>query len=113
MNIEIADYKGINVITLSGDIDLYTSPELRKELMDLINKKISHLFVDFRGVSYIDSSGIATLVEGLKRMMPYGGKLKFIGIPDGIMEIFRFSKLDRVFETFISIDDAFNSLNPA
>lgn len=110
MKVEILDYKGVNVIELSGDIDMYTSPELRKEMMGLINKRVSRIFVDFRGVSYIDSSGIATFVEGLKGMMSYGGKLKFIGIPDGIMEIFNFSKLDRVFETYSNIDDAFNSL---
>ena len=43
--------------------------------------------------------------------MSYNGKLKLVGIPDRIMEIFNFSKLDRVFEMYGSIDDALNSLN--
>jgi len=109
MKIEIADNKGIKVIALSGDIDMHSSPELRKELMFCVQKKVTPLFVDFRGVSYIDSSGIATFVEGLKGMMTYGGKLKFVGIPERIMEIFCFAKLDKVFEIYGTINDACNS----
>ncbi len=109
MKIEIADNKGTKVIAVSGDIDMYTSPDLRKELMHLVQKKVSPLYVDFKGVSYIDSSGIATFVEGLKAMMTYGGRLKFIGIPAHIMEIFCFAKLDRVFEMYGSFSDACNS----
>jgi anti-sigma B factor antagonist len=109
VKIQIADHKGIKVIELSGDVDMYSSPDLRKEIMSFVQKKITPLCVDFRGVSYIDSSGIATFVEGLKGMMAYGGKLKFIAIPERIMEIFCFAKLDRVFEIYGTIDDAFKS----
>lgn len=109
MKIEIADNKGIKVISVSGDIDMYSSPDLRKELMLLVHKKVTPLLVDFGGVSYIDSSGIATFVEGLKCMMAYGGKLKLISIPERIMEIFCFAKLDRVFEIHGDIEDACRS----
>ena len=109
MKIEIVDNKGIKVISVSGDIDMYSSPDLRKELMHLVHKKVNPLLVDFKGVSYIDSSGIATFVEGLKNMMAYGGKLKFVSIPERIMEIFCFAKLDRVFEIYGTMDDAFNN----
>src|SRR3990172_1090502 len=109
MKIEIAESKGLKVIALSGDIDMHSSPELRKELMFLVQKKVTPLFVDFRGVSYIDSSGIATFVEGLKGMMAYGGKLKLIAIPERIMEIFCFAKLDKVFEIHGDIHSACNS----
>ena len=109
MKIEILDSKGIKVIAVSGDIDMHSSPDLRKELMQFVHKKVSPLLVDFRGVSYIDSSGIATFVEGLKNMMTYGGKLRLIGIPEKIMEIFCFAKLDRVFEIYGTIDDACNN----
>lgn len=109
MVVETVDYKGRQVIAVSGDIDMYTSPQLRKELMQLISKKEPHLFVDFKGVSYIDSSGIATFVEALKGMMSYGGKLKFVSIPEGILQIFSFSKLDKIFEIHGDLDEAFNS----
>ncbi|MEW6108376.1 MAG: STAS domain-containing protein [Nitrospirota bacterium] len=106
VNINIADYKGKKVLVVSGDIDMYSSPVLREELMILVRNRIPVLFVDFKGVSYIDSSGIATFVEGLKAMKSYGGRLRFVGIPEGIMEIFSFSKLDKVFEIYRDIDEA-------
>jgi anti-sigma B factor antagonist len=109
MNIEIVDYKGKQLISLSGDIDMYSSPVLREKLLNLIKRKIPTLCVDFKKVSYIDSSGIATFVEGLKCMKSYGGRLQFFGIPEGIMEIFSFSKLDRVFEIYGNIEDAISS----
>jgi anti-sigma B factor antagonist len=109
MEIEIKDYQGMKVMALSGEIDMYTSPALREEMMGLIDKRVTPLLVDFKGVPYIDSSGIATFVEGLKRMMSYGGRLKLIGLLEGVKEIFSFSKLDKVFEIYGSFEDALRS----
>ena len=109
MNIEISEYKGKKIIALSGDVDMHSSPILREEIMVLVKKKVPALFIDFKQVSYIDSSGIATFVEGLKCMKLYGGRLQFFGVPPRIMEIFNFSKLDKVFEIYGNIEDAFNS----
>ena len=106
MEIEIKDYQGMKVMALSGEIDMYTSPALREEMMGLIDKRVTPLLIDFKGVPYIDSSGIATFVEGLKRMMSYGGRLKLIGLLEGVKEIFSFSKLDKVFEIYGSFEDA-------
>ncbi len=107
MKIEITEHKGVKVFGLSGDIDMYSSPALRKELMGHVRDKAPMLLIDFKEVSYIDSSGIATLVEGLRAMMSHGGKLKLLSIPDRIVEIFSFSKLDKVFDICGSLDDAF------
>lgn len=109
MEVKTVGYKNNSVITVSGDIDMYSSPELRNVLMQHINKKVKFLFVDFREVTYMDSSGIATFVEGLKSMKTYDGRLKLFGLPEGIMEIFRFSKLDNIFEIYGNIEDALNS----
>ncbi|MBI5187662.1 MAG: STAS domain-containing protein [Nitrospirae bacterium] len=106
MEIEVLSYRGIDVLKVYGDIDLYSSPGLRKNLISIICKKPGTLLVDLSNVSYIDSSGIATFVEGLKNMMCYGGRLKFIGLPDRIREIFSFSRLDKVFEIYDGIDQA-------
>jgi len=109
MTVNIEEKNGRKILALSGEIDMSASPILRKELMVLIKSKVDQLLVDFRDVSYIDSSGIATFVEGLKGMMSFGGKLKLAAMPSEVREIFRFSKLDRVFEIYGSVDDAINS----
>ncbi|MGD1076014.1 MAG: STAS domain-containing protein [Thermodesulfovibrionales bacterium] len=105
----IKDREGGKIIVLSGDIDMYTSPEVRKQLLRLIGQRAPVIMVDLADVTYIDSSGIATFVEGLKGMMSYSGRLKFFGIPPRIKEIFNFSKLDKVFDMYGSIEDALKS----
>lgn len=106
MKIELTNHSCNMIVAISGEIDMSSSPELRERLLELIAKKTPVLFIDFSCVSYIDSSGIATFVEGLKGMMPYGGRLKFVSIPPKIAEIFGFAKLDKVFEIHGSLDDA-------
>jgi anti-sigma B factor antagonist len=108
MKIDVIEVRGVKTIAVSGDIDMYSSNKLRDEIMCLIDKKVLTLHVDFKEVSYMDSSGIATFVEALKTMKTYGGRLKLICIPEPIMEIFRFSRLDRVFEIYGDINDAIN-----
>jgi anti-sigma B factor antagonist len=109
MKIDIIDRDGKKIVVPEGEIDMYSSPALRKELLRLVGDRVPALYVDLGGVSYIDSSGIATFVESLKAMMPYGGRLKLFGVPGAIMEIFRFSRLDAVFEICRDFDDAVNS----
>lgn len=106
MEINFSEIGGATVLGLSGEVDMHTSPELRKTLLALIKKKPPEIVVNFGEVTYIDSSGIATLVEGLKAMRTYKGKLKLVGINDHIMDIFRFAKLDMVFEIYGTVSAA-------
>jgi len=109
MKIEVKDYQGMKLLVLSGDIDMYSSPALREAMMGLVRQRVTPLLVDFQRVPYIDSSGIATCVEALKGMMSYGGRLKLIGLADGVRQIFSFSKLDKVFEIYGTFEDALQS----
>jgi anti-sigma B factor antagonist len=109
MEIKIKDHEGVKIIALAGDIDMYASPEVRQQLLRLIGQRVPVIMVDLTNVTYIDSSGIATFVEGLQGMMSYSGRLKFFGIPMKVMEIFNFSKLDKVFDMYGSMEDAFKS----
>ncbi len=109
MEIKIIDRDGAKIISLSGDIDMYTSPEVRRQLLRLIDQRVPVIMVDLADIAYIDSSGIATFVEGLKGMMSYSGRLKFFGIPERVKEVFNFSKLDKVFDIYGSMEDALKS----
>lgn len=109
MQIETMDIGGTKVMGLTGEVDMSTSPDLRKALMGIIKHRPLEVVVDFGGVTYIDSSGIATFVEGLKAMRAYNGRLKLASINERIMDIFRFAKLDKVFETYQTVNDALKS----
>lgn len=94
------------IIAISGDVDLYSSPEVRKVIIGLTNKKAPLIIVDLRAVNYMDSSGIATLVEGLQQMSKYQGELRLFGLGAAVREVFELSRLDKVFQIYESEDAA-------
>ncbi|MBF0458742.1 MAG: STAS domain-containing protein [Nitrospirae bacterium] len=109
MKIDTVLHSDYTVVSIAGEIDMYSSPALRDMLLTLVKKNTATVIVNLKEVRYIDSSGIATFVEALKKMLAYKGKLKMAQVPDRLMEIFNFSKLDKVFEIYGSIEDAANS----
>ena len=66
------------LIKLEGEIDLHRSPEVRRELNEAIAQKPSKLLIDLSSVPYIDSSGLAVLLEGMQGTEAYGGKLYLV-----------------------------------
>jgi anti-sigma B factor antagonist len=94
------------VITVIGDIDLYTSPDLRKAITKLAKKKTSPLVVDLKQVDYMDSSGVATLVEGLQLTARYDGSFRVASLNEGVREVFELARLDKVFDIYDDLDQA-------
>ena len=86
------------VIDVQGEVDMSTSPELRKVLVGLVEKKTPRILVNLGEVEYIDSSGLATIVECLQGVTRYGGRLRLFGISDGIIDVFRLARLDAIFD---------------
>jgi len=85
------------VLAVAGEVDMTSSPQLRKALIEVCNGAPERLVVDLSAVTYTDSSGMATLVEALRRMRESGGELVLRGLPDRIMAVFRLARLDEVF----------------
>lgn len=89
-----------NLLLLQGEVDLHDSPMVREQLRRLLIKKPHRFYIDMSGVTYIDSSGLATLIEAMQRIHAYGGELALFGIRDSTMNIFRIARLDHVFRVF-------------
>ncbi len=98
------------IVSIKGDVDLYSSPQVRKAIIALAEKKTPVILVDLHEVSYMDSSGVATLVEGLQQAGKYQGKFKLFGLSPAVQEVFELSRLDKVFEIYLNEDAAFGSL---
>jgi len=81
-----------------GDVDLYTSPELRDALLKLIPKTNTGLAVDLRHVLYMDSSGVATLVEALKMAGRRHTEFVLVSPSDSVMKVLQLARLDTVFD---------------
>ena len=95
-----------NVLPLEGEIDLHVSPRVTAALATMIEKKPTRLVVDLSAVTYIDSSGLAALIEGMQNVDAYGGKFILVGLQDNVKPIFEIARLDRVFIIFPDVDSA-------
>jgi len=85
------------IVTLKGEVDLHYSPEARKQILEQL-KNNKHVLVDLSGVEYIDSSGIASLVEGFQ--LARSSKLEFglVGVSDAARQVLELARLDKVFQ---------------
>ncbi len=89
----------ITIFDISGDIDLATSPALRKALLrELRELKMPRVVLNLGAVRYIDSSGVASLVEGLKASRDVGSRFILFGLNRTIREVLQLSKLLKIFE---------------
>lgn len=89
----------VTIFDLSGDIDLASSPQLRKALLrELRELRIPRVVLNLGSVRYMDSSGVASLVEALKASRDTGSRLILFGLNSAIREVLQLSKLLRIFE---------------
>lgn len=84
-------------VALAGEIDYHRSPEMRSHMLAVIALKPKRLVIDMTAVPYMDSSGVATLVETLQQINARGGKLVLCGLQPKVRSIFQIAKLDTVF----------------
>lgn len=94
------------VCKIEGEININTSPELRKAFDGYIRDNIKKIVIDFTNVSYIDSSGLATLIELLQRLSKINGKFHICNISEKIKTIFEVTKLSNLFNIFDTCEAA-------
>ena len=80
------------LLAITGEVDMFSSPEARKEIAILVKKKVERIVVDLAGVSYMDSSGVATLIEGLQLCNKYNGTLVVAGLRQNVREVFELTQ---------------------
>lgn len=97
-------------IKLSGEIDLQHSPRLRQLLQSKVSLKTPVLLLDFTEVRYIDSSGLATLVEYYKNSRSFAGRLAVAGLSNRVRSIFDLVRLGEVFGIFGTVEEAREAL---
>ncbi|MCC6446856.1 MAG: STAS domain-containing protein [Armatimonadetes bacterium] len=98
------------VIDLQGEVDVYTAPKLRQEIIGLLDKGINRVVINLSGVEYLDSTGLGVLIGGLKRLKEQGGNLFLICPNPKIKRIFEITGLDKIFSMFLTEKDAVGSL---
>lgn len=95
MEIDTENNGADSVLRISGEVDLSSSPKLRETILDRLGA--GNLDVDLRAAEYIDSSGIATLVEGLKRSRNQGREFRLVAPSKAVLRVLRLARLDSLF----------------
>lgn len=109
MHINFEEKQGIFIFRINGIVDINTSPEFKKAFDHFINEDHNKIVIDLTDVGYIDSSGLATLVEIFKKLRNAGGKFKLVGLSEKIKGLFEITKLDKLFDIKKDEEEAINS----
>lgn len=85
------------MVTIGGEIDVYTAPVLRDAISDLVAEGSHDILIDMTNVDFLDSTGLGVLVGGLKKVRAYNGSLELVCHQERLLKIFRITGLAKVF----------------
>ena len=102
---------GVVVIALSGEVDLYTAPEFKQQLIEAVGEGAKHVVVDLSDTTFIDSTTLGVLVGGVRRLREKGGDLSLVCSDRNIAKIFEITGLDKVFPIAASREAALARLS--
>ncbi len=97
---------GLHILVIDGEIDLACSPELREVLHAQAKARRPALVLDFKGVSYVDSSGLATLIEYVRKAQAYGGSFALVNVSERVQTIFDLVRLSEFLSIYPTLADA-------
>jgi anti-sigma B factor antagonist len=106
LELETSERDGVAVLSLRGEIDVYTAPRMRQAIVDLVDAGSLNIVVDMQNVDFLDSTGLGVLVEGLKRVRTRGGNLSIVITQDKILKIFDITGLNKAFPIHSTLEDA-------
>jgi anti-sigma B factor antagonist len=86
------------IVLIKGEIDAYTAPQLKSELVPIAEEKDTNLIIDLTEVSYIDSTGLGVFVGTLKSTRRSGGGLRLVGLNERVRRLFKITGLDEIMD---------------
>jgi len=104
--IELQQIDDGTLIRPSGDIDLSRAPAFRGHIAEVFQGKPMRVIIDLSDVPYMDSSGVATLVEAMQLATRGSAKLVLVGLQERVRSIFEIARLDTVFVIATDMDAA-------
>ena len=85
------------VLRIAGEVDVYSAPQLRERVIQLLADGVRHVVADLREVDFLDSTGLGALVGSLKRLREQDGSLELVTGQERVMQVLRLTGLVRVF----------------
>jgi anti-sigma B factor antagonist len=107
MDVSTREVGNATIVDIVGDITLYNSPEVRRVLLSLLKeKRVLRVIVNLERVKYIDSAGVASLVEGLKTSRDLNSGFALYGLSRTTREVLELTRLIKVFEVHDNEEEA-------
>ena len=97
LTLETRETAGHTVVSVGGEIDVYTAPRLRDKITELVSSGHHSLIIDMENVDFLDSTGLGVLVGGLKKVRAQDGTMSLICSQDRLLKIFKITGLAKVF----------------
>lgn len=109
VSFEVKQHGDVPVLAVAGEIDVYTAPKLREQLLELSHTGKMTVVADLTDVSFVDSTGLGVLVSGLKRFREAGGDLRLVVTQPQILKVLEITGLSTVFVVHPTVDEAVGS----
>ena len=106
LGLDVMEQNGRAVLSVRGEVDVYTAPQLREQLIQLVDAGNRNIVVDLEGVEFLDSTGLGVLVGGLKRVRSHDGDLALVCTQRRILKVLEITGLTKVFAIHDSVDAA-------
>lgn len=100
MEINVERNGSVAVVAVSGEVDAATAPQLRQQFDELLGESQQEFVIDLSQVSFMDSSGLASLVQLFKRVRIGHGDVRLCGLQPEVSRVFELTRLHRVFDVF-------------
>lgn len=95
-----------SIIDLEGEVDVYTAPQLKQQIITLLDGGVRRVVVNLTAVDYLDSTALGVLIGGLKRLRERDGTLDLICPNPRIKRIFEITGLDKIFDIYSTEEEA-------
>ncbi|MFA4996045.1 MAG: STAS domain-containing protein [Patescibacteria group bacterium] len=99
------------VISLEGEVDIYTSPQLKQQIMDTMKEDGVNLIVDLNKVDYLDTTGLGVMLSSLRRIREQDGNLALACSSPRILNVFNYTDLNKTFDIYATVEEAVASIS--
>jgi anti-sigma B factor antagonist len=106
LKVQVRKLNDVSILDCKGEVDLYSSTHLREALVKELNSDVSSVLINMTDTSYIDSSGIATLLEGLQLSKKTQKRYGLYGLRKNARSVLGLARLDRVFSIWETEQEA-------
>lgn len=100
MELTLRSTDNVKILELAGRFDTYTAGEVRKRIDEVTTEEPANIVVNLQGVDFVDSTALATLVQGVKNCRLHNGDLRLCEVQQAVRMVFELTRLDRFFEVY-------------